>query len=534
MSRLYPAGPAGRLVLFIIFLTCAALLLSKPSKNGDFQEYALMTIALANHATPDIRLPDIDKARQLSPEAGFVALHDRLQAGIARGDPHPFPGFVRGADERYYAIHFFAYSALAAMPFKVIDRLGGKPLVAFQLVNLAALAILVLALFRFTGSSSRAMFGTLLFLLCGATLYSNWCSPEFFSACALLSGLLLMLAGRPYGAALLAGVAAMQNPPLVFLAVFGPLIRLCHIHAHERVTWQAAMRKVATRDTILAMILLVALAGAPLLFNQALFGVPSIIARLATDPSLISPARLLSYFFDLNQGAIVGFPLAMALLLVQLAAKDRLRWLPHTIAALLFSVAMAIPSLSTVNWNSGASGMMRYAFWGGMPLLYLALTWLHRVPRWPPGPLVILGAAVLLQAGTIKYARSYRHVEFSPAASLMLERFPALYAPEPEIFIERVLHEDGAAHADAVAVYPAADNPVKIVFNQGSRAAHSVLCGPGGRVAGRHDGVTYPGGWRYLDGPPVCAQGTPAIGPRPRQGARTNGVQPFASYDAGG
>ncbi len=518
MQRFLPARPAARVALFIVLLSLAALLLTRPSKSGDFQEYALMTIALAAHGSPDIRLHDVAVADRLSPEPGFVALHARLRDGMRQGAAHPVPGFVRGKDGGYYAIHFFAYPALAALPFKLIDSLGGKPFKAYQVVNLAALAILVIALYRFTGSPRRAMFGTLFFLLSGGVLYSNWCSPEFFSACALLAGLLFVLLGRPYVAALLAGVAAMQNPPLVFFSVFAPLIRVCYLHAQEGAGWGAAVRTVLTRHTILASILQALLAALPVLYNGAVFGVPSIIATLATDRSLVTPARLFSFYFDLNQGAIVGFPAAMGLVLAGLAGmaqpgpRGRLRWLPHTLAALLFSLAMALPSLSTSNWNAGSAGMMRYAFWGCMPVLYLALAYLQHARR---RPAAVLAALLLVQAGAVKYARSYQHVEFSPLAHFMLERFPRWYEPEPEIFLERTVHVDGAAGAHALAIYPSAAAPRKILFKADAPEAHAALCGAGGRVDPDRAGSAYPYGWRYLDGPPVCAAGRPQTGAEP-------------------
>ncbi len=504
MQRLLPVRPGTRLALFIALLTLAALLFTRPSKSGDFPEYALMTIALAGHGTPDIRLSDVDVGARLSPEPGFAAIHAQLRKGMRQGAPHPSPGFVRGKDGAYYAIHFFAYSALAAMPFRLIDMAGGQPFKAFQVVNLAALAILALALYRCTDSVRRAMFGTVFFLLSGGLLYSNWCSPEFFSACALLAGLLFVLLGRSYAGALLAGVAAMQNPPLVFFALFAPLIRACYLHAQEGLAPATALRKVATRHTVGASVLLALLAGVPVLFNLATFGVPSVIAALATDAALVTPARLASFFFDLNQGAIVGLPVAMALVLVQPGGKERMRWLPHTLAALLFSVLMAIPALSTVNWNSGAAGMMRYALWGGVPILYLGLVYLHHARRLP---LALLLAILVVQAGSVKYARSYRHVEFSPLARLLLDRFPGLYAPEPEIFLERTVQADGAQRDHVLAAYPSQAAPRKLLLDADDPAAHAALCGPGGRVDLGRAGEPYPGGWRYLDGAPVCAIG---------------------------
>lgn len=512
MQRFFPARPDGRIALFIALLCLAALLTNRPSKSGDFQEYALMTIALASHGTPDIRLSDVELAQRLSPEPGFVAVHDQLRAGMQAGAVHPFPGFVRAEDGRYYAIHFFAYPALAAIPFKLIDSAGGKPFKAFQMVNLAALAILVVALYRFTGAPGRAAFGTVFFLLSGGALYLNWASPEFFSACALLAGLLFVLLGRPYLAALLTGIAAMQNPPLVLFSVFAPLIRLCHIQAQEGLAFGAALRRVLTRHAILAAILQAALAAVPVAFSLAKFGTPSLIAVLSTDPALVTPQRLLSFFFDLNQGAIVGLPVAMALVLVQLAGRDRLRLLPQALAAVAFSVAMAIPALSTVNWNSGASGMMRYAAWGAMPLFYLALVHLQRLPRWP---LALAAGILLAQAGMLGFARSYSYLEFSPAARLMLSSFPALYEPDPEIFVERTLGRDGAVHGDVVAAYPAPANPVKILFRADSGAAHAALCGAGGRVDLHGQPSGAPGAWTYLDGAPRCAPGEPAPGRQP-------------------
>ena len=503
MKRFLPVSPGLRVALFVLLLSLAALLQSRPAKDGDFQEYALMTIALANHASPAIGQADLDMADRLSPEPGFVALHRQVRAGMARRESMPFPGIVRGLDGGYYAIHFFAYSALAAIPFKVIDAAGGQPFKAYQVVNLAALAILAAALFRFTGSSRRTIFAIVFFLFCGGMLYANWASTEFFTGCCLLAGLLFVLLGRPYLGAVLAGLGAMQNPPLVAFSVFAPVIRICYLVAQERMTAFAAIRKVADRHTVLASILQSAMALAPFLYNQAVFGMPSPIAAMSTDPGLITGARLLSFYFDLNQGVIVGLPVVLALVAVQLFAKDGRRWLPHSLAAILFSIALALPSLSTINWNSGANGMMRYAFWGGMPLFYLALGWVQRVPRWP---VLLLAAMLLVQAGAIQHARSYVYIELSPAARAMLRLFPGLYAPEPEIFLERVLHLDGAIHQHTVATYGLPGRPVKSVFDPSSDAAHAALCGPGRRVLLPEGGPRYPNGWRYVTGKPVCIQ----------------------------
>lgn len=214
-----------------------------------------MATAIGNHGSPDIRPQDMAVIERLIPETGFAQFHRQLRDGIARGGKWPSPGFVGSERSGHYAIHFFAYSRCAALPFQLLDSVGAPPFKAFQIVNLGALTMLVVALYRFSGSVQRTMFATVFFLLSGGLLYSNWCSHEFATASALLAALFWTILGRPYLAAVLAGPAAMHNPPLLFFSVLAPLIRASHVRASERLTWPAAFRRVVTRHTVLASIL---------------------------------------------------------------------------------------------------------------------------------------------------------------------------------------------------------------------------------------------------------------------------------------
>jgi hypothetical protein len=93
---------------------------------------------------------------------------------------------------------------------------------------------------------------------------------------------------------------------------------------------------------------------------------------------------------------------------------------------------------------------MRDVFWGGMPLLFLALSYLKHMPRWPAR---LLGAVFLLQALAMVHAGSW-----------MLAHLPAPANPEPEIFAERALHFNGALRLDSVVRYRAGDAD-KLLFN---------------------------------------------------------------------
>lgn len=501
VSAVEAAGQAvadgGALKRFAMLLGLALLLLlagSRPDTRGDFPEYALTAVAIAGHGTPDVRIGDVDAALALSPDPGYKAFLGQLKDGVARGDREPQTGFLRGKNGGTYAIHFFAYPALAAGPLRIFQALGLDPFKAFQAVNYAALWVLGLCLLAWFGTALRAAAGVALFLACGGVLYANWCGPEMLSACFLLSGMLLCVLQRPLAGGVLAGIAAMQNPPLVFFALFGPLLGALHARADGN---GKRYRFGQLRGSMAAIVL----ALLPFAFFQWQFGMPSMVATASSDPGLASLTRLASYYLDLNQGMILCLP-ALPLLLAGCYPRERpWRAAAALLATVLFMLALALPTLSTTNWNSGENGVMRYVFWGGMPLLFLALGYLKALPRWPAR---LLGAVFLLQALAMVHAGSYAFTAFSPVGNWMLAHLPALTNPEPEIFAERALQFDGALRFDSVVRYRAGDAD-KLLFNADSDAAQRALCGIGRGVA--DDGlVARPGGWRYANGPVQCVE----------------------------
>ncbi|WP_342116623.1 hypothetical protein [Pseudoduganella sp. OTU4001] len=404
-------------LLALVLLACA--LAKRPSTAGDFEEYALMTIAIASHGSPDIRPADIDTLQRLAPPGYFETRLATLREGMAGGAQVPLAGFHRGRDGATYAIHFFAFPALAALPYAALEALGANPLKCFQLVNTAAIFVLGLALFRFFGSAARASTALLLFLLCGGLLYWNWANPEILSATTLLAAFLYFASGAPLAGGVLAGVASMQNPGIVLALPALALLRPQPL---------AALLQPRMLAGLALGLLLFALSPA---FNLLKFGTPSIIAAISASPALMSGSRLFSLFFDLNQGMIVAIPgVAAALLLWGWRGQAALGLLCAACTLLL-----ALPGLTVSNWNSGAAGVMRYAFWAAMPLLFLLLHRLQAVTQWPGKAMLALLA---VQAGATALATTYRHTSFSPQARWVMTHFPAAYNPEPEIFAERL------------------------------------------------------------------------------------------------
>lgn len=489
------ARPPARPWSFLVLLTLAlALLMTRvpPFHGGDANEYLVTTVALASHGSPDIRLDDVRQARLLVPD--MTAPYDLLEAGLRDPAAPLYAAYYRGHGGQVYAVHFFGYSALAVAPFKLLQAAGRSPLRCFQLVNLALLVALGAALHRVYGGAARALFGVLLFMLCGGALYWDWSSPECVSAAALLAALLLYADGAPLRAGLLAGVAALQNPTIVFFFGFAPLLRAA-------AQWPPSWRALLWPRGLAGLALGLAVCALAPLFNLWAFGVPNIIARTFTTPALVGWIRLQSFFLDLNQGMLVGVPALLLALLVALWRGDAARRRLIGLCALL-TLCLAVPALAINNWNSGAHGVMRYGFWSAMPLLFALLWTLRGRTRWPRAALALLAGA---QALAMVSADSYQYLQFSPQQRWLLARAPALSNPEPEIFAERSEHHDDYLDPSKVYVHRDGALVLKALHHAGLAAPLTRLCAPGVRLLGAPSSRGDAGrGWVYLNGPMEC------------------------------
>lgn len=537
------ASPLWRFAL-LLALALAALFVARPvSLSGDILEYSVNTVGIAAHGTPDLRIEDFERTKALAPER-FTPLFEMLQDEIRRGVQDVYPAFARGKSGHVYTVHFFGYPMMAALPLRVLEALGQPPFKAFQVVNLAFVFILGLALHRFFASHRRAWIGLALFMLCGGVLYWTWSSPECVGAAALLAGLLLFTSGMPVAGSLLAGLAAQQNPTIVFFFVFAPLIRAA-------VARMQPVPKVTLARLLTALGLGLAVASLPVLFNLFEYGVPNLIASRFSRAELVGTTRLVSFFFDLNQGMVLAIPGVLPALLLVRGPALRLLLL-----CFAFTLALALPALAVINWNSGAAGPMRYAFWAAMPLLFAFLTMLRELPRWR---VAALAGVLALQAAAMAHAVRYEYNEFSPLAALVLRHAPAHYHPEPEIFAERMANHDNWVQTEKVHTYRVDGFRLKTLVHDSNAQAAAALCGPGASLAPDNAVTESARGWRYLDGPVTCivnsarqhtwlvedilaggpvvlgagwrapeSTGIPSDGPRSQLQVRPQGVQPVA------
>jgi hypothetical protein len=383
-----------------------------PVRYGDGWEYAYHLESLYRHGSPDLRADDIAAANALFPADGMDH------------PPDPPYGYREARDGRRYGSHFWAYS-LSAIPAKAVLReLGGNELGAFQVTNAAwFLVALGVALFGSSAPLPKRLALAGLASVGPAVWYVAYTGAEVYS-CSL--GLLAMVAldNRRHGwAAAAAGLGALQNPPLVFLAA-----AITALAAWRR-QWRSAV--CGAFGTALAFL--------PPLFYLAHFGTPSLIGKEAVDVRGISLARTWGLAADLNQGMLPYMPLLLVGAIVGSAAL--LRRKEATAVFLLPAVAgMWVAVQLQANWNGGCLGMMRYLLWIVPALAWLAAGGLQDIRA---GRLFLVVAVAVqgLVMVSVPPAR-LQYLTHGPTASWVLIHAPRLYDPEPEIFIERVIHTD--------------------------------------------------------------------------------------------
>jgi len=412
---------------------------------------------------------------------------------------------------RFYGIHFGLYSLLALPFYVLLKPFGGYPHYALTLLNLSFCVGAFLYLRR--TMAQQASLAMLLFLLAGATFYLSWTGPEVLTASCMPICCLATLRGRPGLAILFAGLTASKNPPIFLMIPFALAYRLLIVR-YPRLQRPDSVAAGLTRRELLPGAVGVLLALAPYAFFQLTFGTPSVIARDFNDTSFIAGARPFSLFFDLNQGMIIGIPgvaLALVIGLFTLPRGARGPWL--IVFALLFGVIvlMALPALSTVNWNSGGVVMTRYSYWLGMPLLVLALLAARQSSPRAGMALLLAGAALqaLLLTSTGLLGGKTVYSEHSLPARWALTHFPRLYNPEAEIFHART----GKAvilplPKDSVSVFRADGEPSKIMRHRSNRGASGGLCAAGEQLVGQHVRAVSRE-WEYLHAPFTCVAPAP-------------------------
>ncbi|MEP7118031.1 MAG: hypothetical protein ABI880_10635 [Acidobacteriota bacterium] len=410
------------------FLLCSAILIGwcarlDFARQGDGWEYMATLEAVARHASVNVRPSDlsslfagIDTWRLREP--GALPARDAFATEL----PH---SFVTSVDGRAYARHFWIYS-LVAVPARWALRLaGGREFNALVVTNAWLFAAAIAMVLAAGAGCWRQRLAFV--LLAGATpvvWYLTFTGVEVFCWSLAVVALVALDRGWYWASALATGLAATQNPPMVFLAAV-PVVMAATRHEPRQA---------------LAALLAASVAVVPVAFTWSHFGAPTLIAT-TLDFGLISISRTVSLLLDLNTGLLPYLPV---LLVAAPWSAWRLIRRQDLGAALvvLALVGMLLAVQTQVNWNSDGRGLRRYLVWMLPPLAWLV------VRAWSSLATTRWVAAAVITSGTvlaIDRPSDVSWLEHGPLARWVMCHAPALYNPDFEVFAERSAHRETPA-----------------------------------------------------------------------------------------
>ena len=399
-----------------------------PRPFGDAPEYLLMAESWAAHGSPELRPGDVDALRRHAAETGLAV------------DPDDALGnYFEGRDGRFYCYHFAFYPLLTLPARLALRAVGGDVLRAGPLTNAFALGGALAAVLLLAPAGAWARRAAAALLLSSPVLgFLLWPHPEVLSFAMATLALVAGSRGASGVATLCAAVASIQNPPLALLAVFEAL----------RPTLARTVGP-KSRARVWALVLTAGLALASPLFFLAQFSTPNLAAYETAGAQAMGIGKALGLILDPELGLVRYAPFTVALLLalVVVAVRRPSRRVEGALVVVL--AAMMLLCSATGNWNHGTTGPSRYVVWMFPVIAYLltlgpAATDLLARPRgiWA----AMLAVAVIAQ-GAVAVARGgvqspLDYLQHSTMARTILDRWPAAYDPDFEVFRERTAHTE--------------------------------------------------------------------------------------------
>lgn len=449
---------APKLLFFI--LSCAALFYiataSSPKIRGDGREYILMSQSLLNHASSNLKETDIkdavDSFKRKSHDFNdfYLNCEQHKDCGVSLLINK---GYYHSNEGNLYSYHFYFYSLVNIPALLISNAISASPTTAFYLTNTIFFIIsLYFIVFFLRDKPSYKLLILLLFASKVTLAYLKWPHPEAITVSLLVIALCLIKQKQLYWASLIFAFASLQYQPLgIISAIILIYAFINDIKEHEIKSLNNLLinKKLIIRSIIFAIVSgMIVLA--PSMFYLYHFSTPNLIASIGASKSeLITFSRFTSMYYDLNQGAILLFPVVLLLSPIFFIASlfsiknERSK---NVILFTIISAVSVIPCLTTTNWNSGAENVMRYAFWVSIPLIFAFADFIFSIKNNKLKTTIILITIVSqIVIFTMQKKEKYfssGHTVPSYIALAFYNHMPSLYNPEAEIYIERAFNAE--------------------------------------------------------------------------------------------
>jgi hypothetical protein len=491
------------LLVSVLYVNRALNDFKEPYIEGDGFEYALLTESIYNHGSPDFQKQDFESFRldlgkyhnmdnfpKYPYLNGFKDLSDDKKFEFKTG----YGGYFLAKNQKFYAIHFFTYS-LVSLPAKVICKFANlSPITVFHLTN-AFFIIIVCALLLFYNIKNIyvGFFSVISFCFGVNYWYLGWEHTEIFTTCVVAISLILFFRGNKLWSLFVLAIAVTQTQTLlILLGALGVVILI-----ENKINFKLLLKLAS----------IYCIAFIPPLFYYYHFGTTSLIKDMGfMDHQCITVNRFFGFYFDLNQGMILGLPLILPAYIISLFCfaltkfRDWRNLIKH-LALPVSVVIITVISSSMTNWNPGQTIVHRYTTWLGAVVFIHFLELLRfNGEKWK---LVLLNTSALVQIFICFYFQKINNFEWEASghkdiAAWVLKYDPDLYNPDPTIFAVRTAQQYDLFNQTAPIFYFDNDhNLKKVLFHKKNIAALNYF---GLNPSEEQRLFSYPDnyGWAYL------------------------------------
>ncbi|OFX67445.1 MAG: hypothetical protein A2X12_11395 [Bacteroidetes bacterium GWE2_29_8] len=453
----------------LFFIIISAFFYHNITKNtiilaGDYPEYLLTTFSFYNHFSPDLRIEDVSSAKELLKNSGYenniinlINEYSNFLGDKYKPFPHGFRGYFFSLHNNSYCYHFWFYSLLVAI-FKPLSNLMFTPISCFVFVNtLFILFVIFYILFISAYKTSLKYLFSLFFFISPILYYLNWLHPEVFSASCVYLGLLVLFEKKYIFSILCFTLGSFQNPPILFL--IGLVFLNYFIENKFRIT------------LFIKYLFVSALVFVPSLFYYYNYKISNLIMYFGTDFDNISTSRFCSLFFDLSQGVIVALPLIVFIFFFFIIYNFfKIKKLDLRLLFVALSVfIISVPTMLQNNWNMGESGIIRYGVWISMPIIFYVVMFSDKnftKLKYLFVFLFTISQITIIYLMNGPNIENWRYLHFNDFSKYIFNNHPYLYNPEPEIFCERIRHEEGLDISYSPILYKNEEGNIrKIMFH---------------------------------------------------------------------
>ena len=397
---------------------------------GDIAEYYGITESVLSHA--GVSLSESDQQNLSS------SLHPEYFQN---------PGYyLTGRNFRRYPVHFIFYSILATPVRATLHLFGQNELLSLTYTNILLTFFVLFLIFKFFVKQPFSRLVLLIGLIVSPFIsFISWPGPDVYYFLLILLSLFLFNQKKYLLASAVTALASWHSQPLIILSVF---FALFHFFTTNFKFENKHFNITLSLKTFLTDISILFILTIPYLYNLYAFSIltPWTIFKDGWTQisgfgiQNISLKRTFEQFFDLNMGLFWYAPLIMIFgLFYWLRSKKINLWLflPAILTLLFYQ--------TNPGWHFGTTGFgpSRHIIFILPFFIYFIVTSFQLKIRY----FIFLGLILITQIFTLSqnnfispnFENSLNH---TPLAKYILNHYPKIYNPTPEIFIDRTNHTD--------------------------------------------------------------------------------------------